>query len=172
VVELSSDLTKVEGFFSPGNVAQLEGEDGDFGSGGVLLLPPQNGAISNLATAAGKDGTLYLLNADNLGKMKGQLAEYSVGGCWCGQSYFQDGKTSEVVTSGGGNVNVYRLQPGKKGNPSLVHEASSSAVPDGQDPRIFHVRLFKRREEKLGRDLGGQPPHRQRSGRRLSLCLQ
>jgi hypothetical protein len=134
VVELSSDLTTVESWFSPTNVKQLEEEDGDFGSGGVMLLPPQSGKKSNLAVAAGKDGNMYFLDADKLGKVGGDIASYNVGGCWCGQSYFQNGTKDEVVASGGSNVNIYSVKTNKKGNPSLVHQARSSGVPDGQDP--------------------------------------
>ena len=133
-IELSSDLTKVESYFTPSNVHQLEQGDGDYGSGGLMLLPPQKGGVSNVAVAAGKDGNLYLLNAKKLGKGSDPLASYYVGGCWCGQSYFQEGNTSEVVTSGGNNVNIYSVQTTKKGNPSLALQATSSNVPGGQDP--------------------------------------
>ena len=138
VVELSSDLTKVESFFSPTNVKQLEQEDGDFGSGGVMLLPPQSGNTPNLAVAAGKDGNMYFLDADKLGKVGGDIASYNVGGCWCGQSYFQSASTDYVVASGGGNANIYSVKAskktGKKGKPSLMHQATSGGVPGGQDP--------------------------------------
>jgi hypothetical protein len=136
VIKLSSDLTTVESYFSPTNVGQLERDDGDFGSGGVMLLPPQTGRKSNLAVAAGKDGNMYLLNADRLGKFGGSIAKYGVGGCWCGQSYFQTSTANEVVASGGTNVNFYKVVTTKK-NASLVHVASSGGIPDGQDPGFF-----------------------------------
>ncbi len=45
--------------------------DHDLGSGGVLLLPDMtdaNGATLHLAVGAGKDGNIYLVNRDNMGK--------------------------------------------------------------------------------------------------------
>jgi hypothetical protein len=137
VIELSSDLTRVESWFSPTDVRQLEQEDGDFGSGGVMLLPPQTGNVSNVAVAAGKDGNMYFLDADKLGKVGGDIASYNVGGCWCGQSYFQSANTDYVVASGGNNANIYSVQARKKGKPSLVHVATSGGVPNGQDPGFF-----------------------------------
>ena len=56
-------------FFTPFNQASLELRDKDLGSGGALLLPDQPGtAHSHLAVAGGKDGVLYLLDRDNLGR--------------------------------------------------------------------------------------------------------
>ena len=82
VVKLSSDLTTVQGLFTPTDsrygISVLNGTtpgnsiDNDFGSGGVLLLPDQQGSASHVAVAAGKVGQMYLLNRDNLG---GTLAE-------------------------------------------------------------------------------------------------
>lgn len=59
-------------FFTPYNHAALATGDVDLGSGGVLLLPTGDnndimGTTSNLLVAGGKQGTLYLLNRDNLG---------------------------------------------------------------------------------------------------------
>jgi hypothetical protein len=138
VVELSSDLTKVKDYFSPNNVAQLEEEDGDFGSGGVMLLPPQSGSYPNLAVGAGKAGVLYLLDADKLGKQDNYLSTQSVGGCWCGESYFQSaGNIGHVVASAGYNVTVYDVRTQTNGKPSLSRKASSASVPNGQSPGFF-----------------------------------
>ena len=45
--------------------------DGDLGSGGVMLLPDlsdANGTVRHLAVGAGKDGDLYVVDRDNMGK--------------------------------------------------------------------------------------------------------
>jgi hypothetical protein len=57
----------VNDYFTPSNEAQLSRADLDLGSG-PLLLPTQPGPTPNLLVGAGKAGTLYLLNRDNLGK--------------------------------------------------------------------------------------------------------
>src|SRR5262249_49794975 len=71
IVRMAPDLSAVESFFTPSDssygVQILDHDDSDFGSGGVLLLPPQPGATVALAVAAGKAGQMYLLDADDLG---------------------------------------------------------------------------------------------------------
>ena len=45
--------------------------DEDLGSGGIMLLPDQkdaDGTVRHLAVGAGKDGILYVVNRDSLGK--------------------------------------------------------------------------------------------------------
>jgi len=151
VVELSSDLAKVENHFSPppgyNDVEALDAEDGDFGSGGVLLLPTQTGSMPDLATALGKAGILYLLDADDLGKNRDGANTQYPGSCWCGESYFQDDAGRSYVISSGGwggaSIDLYRLDTHAKSNPSLALEASSTntasptTVPTGQDAGVF-----------------------------------
>ena len=147
VVQLSPDLTTVNGFFTPMGSSygwrNLDSWDADFGSGGAMLLPPQTGASTNIAVAAGKVGILYALNADNLnnGKARGgkPLGKYDIGGCWCGPSYYtaSDG-TGRVVTSGGNGVEVWKVSI-RGGKPKLVLQSQPGGVSDGQDPGFFTV---------------------------------
>jgi fibronectin type 3 domain-containing protein len=61
---------RVADFFTPFNEAILNQNDRDVGSGGLLLLPDSMGstATPHLMVGGGKEGRLYLLNRDNLGK--------------------------------------------------------------------------------------------------------
>ncbi|HEX3674822.1 MAG TPA: hypothetical protein VHU87_11145 [Rhizomicrobium sp.] len=139
-VQVSADLTTVKSVFTPDNAVSLENEDGDFGSGGVMLLPPQTGQASNTAVAAGKDGNMYFLNADNLNNnTTGEnriLGTYGIGGCWCGESYFtgHDG-VGHVVASGGNSVTVWVEKSGA--HPKLVSDFSSAGISGDQDPGFF-----------------------------------
>jgi hypothetical protein len=54
-------------YFTPFDQADLNLTDDDLGSAGPLLLPDQPGAHPHLLVHAGKGGTLYLLDRDNLG---------------------------------------------------------------------------------------------------------
>jgi chitodextrinase len=54
-------------FFTPHDQQNMNLQDLDLGSGGVLLLPDQPGPHPHLALTAGKSGTIYLLDRDNLG---------------------------------------------------------------------------------------------------------
>lgn len=55
-------------FFTPYNQSQLSQQDLDLGSSGALILPDQPGLYSHELVAGGKQGTLYLVNRDNLGQ--------------------------------------------------------------------------------------------------------
>jgi hypothetical protein len=142
VVKVSSDLSTVLDHFTPSDQSSLDQGDTDFGSGGVLVLPDQPGSLPHLAVAAGKEGNLFLMNEDSLGGYStitnNVLGTYYIGGCWCGQSYFVDPSdgAGRVVTSGGSNIQVYKVQTSP--SPALVHLASSVTLPGSvQDPGFF-----------------------------------
>jgi hypothetical protein len=56
-------------YFMPYDYTQLMNDDLDLGSGAPVLLPTQSaGRFSHLLVTGSKDGTVYLLNRDNLGQ--------------------------------------------------------------------------------------------------------
>ncbi|HEY6349966.1 MAG TPA: PQQ-binding-like beta-propeller repeat protein [Candidatus Angelobacter sp.] len=64
----SSGLTLLD-YFTPADQAQLNSNDLDLGAGGPMLPPFQSGATDpNLIIEGGKDGNVYLVNRDNMGK--------------------------------------------------------------------------------------------------------
>ncbi len=135
VVKVSPDLGAVVDLFTPSNQALLDQIDGDFGSGGVLILPDQPGTHPHLAVAAGKAGQMFFMDEDNLGgystTKNNVLGKYSVGPCWCGQSYFIDSDgTARVVSSGGNRVGVWKLQTSPK--PALTSVTSRLISASGQ----------------------------------------
>ena len=141
VIKVSPDLSTVLDLFTPWNWATLDQTDADLGSGGVLVLPDQAGSYSHLAVAAGKSGTMFLMNEDNLGGYSSTtnnvLGKYWVGNCWCGPSYFVDPVDSGArVVSGGGRV-VYVWKVKSSPTTSLSLAASSVSIGGGQDPGFF-----------------------------------
>ncbi len=54
-------------YFTPYDQGTLEQGDKDLGSGGVLLLPDQPGSHVHELVEAGKEGTIYLVDRDNMG---------------------------------------------------------------------------------------------------------
>ena len=72
-VKISSSggtLAVADYFAMSGEIAESSGDD-DLGSGGVMLLPDMtdaNGTVRHLAVGAGKDGNIYVVNRDNMGK--------------------------------------------------------------------------------------------------------
>jgi hypothetical protein len=144
VIEISSTLNRIVSYFSPtdagADVAELDQNDEDFGSGGVMLLPKQPGSDPNLAVAAGKAGIMYLMKTGSLGGENSSdvVGEYSVGGCWCGPSFFtgSDG-IGRVVSSGGNNINVWKVQTSPKTALVADPEFTSPSVTGAQDPGFF-----------------------------------
>src|SRR5208283_4474896 len=55
-------------FFTPYNQKFLAQSDLDLGSSGPLILPDQPGLYPHELVVGGKQGTLYLVNRDNLGQ--------------------------------------------------------------------------------------------------------
>ncbi len=71
--ELGDTIVKMAGsnlalldYFTPYNQLSLDLSDGDLGSGGVLLVPTQTGTYPDLLVEAGKEGTIYLMNRDQM----------------------------------------------------------------------------------------------------------
>src|SRR5262249_38250786 len=62
-IKLESGKFKVMDWFTPQNEAELKAKDVDLGSVGPVLLPD-----SHLLLAAGKEGRLYLIDRDDMGK--------------------------------------------------------------------------------------------------------
>jgi PKD repeat protein len=78
VVRLStsnSALTLVD-YFTPYNQQDMDDSDSDLNSGGTVLLPDAvgSGAHPHLLVAGGKQGTIYLVDRDNLGQYNSSLA--------------------------------------------------------------------------------------------------
>ncbi len=55
-------------YFTPYNVNYLNSTDLDVGSAGVLMLPDQPGAHPHLLVGSGKEGSVYVLDRDNMGQ--------------------------------------------------------------------------------------------------------
>lgn len=143
VVKVSSDLSTVLDLFTPSNQASLDETDQDFGSGGVMVLPDQPGATPHLAVAAGKVGSMFLMNEDALGgystTANNVLGTYSIGACWCGESYFVDPSDGigRVVASGGTSVSIYKVLT-TAATPSLSKvSVSASLGTTKQNPGFF-----------------------------------
>jgi hypothetical protein len=86
----------VSSFFTPANQQILNEDDLDLGSGGNLMLPDQTDAPANphLMVSAGKQGTLYVVNRDDMGGFNPadqvvQELHGAVGGLWSTPAYWQ-----------------------------------------------------------------------------------
>ena len=99
-VKISSsggNLAVADYFAMSGEIDESTG-DGDLGSGGVMLLPDvtdANGTVRHLAVGAGKDGNIYVVNRDNMGKFTSvgnniwqELHGVLGNGVWATPAYF------------------------------------------------------------------------------------
>jgi hypothetical protein len=132
---------KAADFFTPYEQANMEGGDQDLGSGGVLLVPDQRTAPAHLLVQAGKEGNVYLLVRDNLGKFNAnnmnnnppvQSLNGAIGGAWSMAAYFNE----TIYYNGGGDVlKAFRLANGQL-SPSPVAKASKQFGWPGATPSI------------------------------------
>ncbi len=105
-LSLPPSLAAVRSRFTPSKFRVLNDNDADFGSGGIMLLPPVAGQTAPpLAVAIGKSAVLYLLDQDRLGGVKpndgGALQAMQIGsggqsGVWGGPAYY-DGAGGPTV---------------------------------------------------------------------------
>ncbi|KAL8701364.1 MAG: hypothetical protein Q9224_000535 [Gallowayella concinna] len=115
-------------YFQPYDYQGMDGGDQDFGSGGIALLDPgtfKGTGVSKIAVTSGKNGKIYILNANNLGG-------YKLGP---GQT---DGVIQTIVTNKAvfGGVGSYPLEGGyiystPVGYPTYVYKLghNSAGVP-------------------------------------------
>ncbi len=95
--DLSNGAPKIADAFTPYNQQQMNASDLDFGSGGTLLLPDQNSSgVQRLLIQVGKQGTIYVMNRDNLGGYHGnsntivQEIGGQISGLWSTPAYWNN----------------------------------------------------------------------------------
>jgi outer membrane protein assembly factor BamB len=135
VIKVTADLASTLDFFTPFNVGSLDPNDRDLSSGGVLLLPDQPGRVPRMAAVAGKEGSMYLLNRENMGRFSptvdNVLGEYTIEECYCGQSYY----LNKIVSSGGREIGVWQINTSP--SPSLTKIYKSDYLGGSGDGGFF-----------------------------------
>ena len=143
VLKLSSvgGLTLID-YFTPFNEYWLNPPDLDLGSGGVTVLPDQPIAPTHLLVAGGKEGTLYLIDRDNLGgynrSSNNQIVQtviHAAGGpgtgdkgIWPKGAYWQN----QIYYVGTGDVpKAYRLFNGQMSSAPVSSGALKFGYPGG-----------------------------------------
>ena len=127
-----STLSVADYFAMSGEVAE-SGGDTDLGSGGILLLPDltdATGTVRHLSVGAGKDGNIYVVNRDNMGKFSSvgnniwqEIDGALGGGIWSTPAYF--------------NANVYYGPQGASLKAFSVSGAKLSTAPSSQTSTHF-----------------------------------
>ncbi len=120
----TGQMMPVADYFTPFNWQQLDNSDADLGSGGVMLLPASVGSTAHphLMVETGKDGHIYLIDRDNMGKFTPggpnnivQDVVAGPGGVWGNPAFYQESATSGLIFyhGSGSDSRVFRISNGQ-----------------------------------------------------------
>lgn len=124
-------------YFTPSNQASLNLNDLDLDSGGIMLLPTQPGTVPNLLVASGKDGSVYLVDRDNMGRFNAgsdQIVQESLNffpgttaspAFWNNTIYYK-GSTVDISISNPKPLYSFSLVLGTATTPTTINFAPSS----------------------------------------------
>jgi hypothetical protein len=99
-ISSANNTLAVADYFEMFNTVSESNNDTDLGSGGALVLPDMTdsaGTVHHLAVGAGKDGNIYLVNRDSMGKFNAsndsaiyQEIDGVLNGAWSMPAYFNN----------------------------------------------------------------------------------
>jgi hypothetical protein len=132
----------VADYFEMDNQAAENGSDTDLGSGGAMVLPDLSDGAGNtmhLAVGAGKDGNLYLVNRDSMGKFTSnnsllyqELAGQLSGGVFSMPAYFNG---TVYYGSVGNPIQKFPLTNAKLSTAATAHTSNRFGFP-GATPSV------------------------------------
>lgn len=133
---------QVVDYFAMSNAVSESSGDVDLGSGAPMLLPDladAGGTVRQLAVGAGKDGHLYVVRRDSLGKYNGasnaiwqDLAGALPGGVWSAPAYFNG---SVYYADVGGTLKAFAISQAKLGASPASQSATTFPYP-GASPAV------------------------------------
>jgi len=119
-VSTAGGTLKVADYFNMSNTVNESGGDVDLGSGGAMVLPDLaygTASTLNLAVGAGKDGNLYVVNRNNMGKWNAnsnnvyqELPGAVPNGVWGVPAYFN---STVYYCDQGGTLKSFAIASGK-----------------------------------------------------------
>jgi len=140
---------KVADYFNMSSTVNESGGDVDLGSGGPMVLPDLSyGTVGtlNLAVGAGKDGNLYVVNRNNMGKWNAnsnnvyqELPGALLNGVWGVPAYFNNAvyycdvnSTLKSFSIAGGKLSTTPVQTGASFTyPGLLPSVSANGTSNG-----------------------------------------
>lgn len=138
-VKLSASGLSVAGYFTPLDQASLYSEDLDHGSGGAaILLDQPSGPVPHLLIGGGKEGTLFLLDRDNMGQYSSSknnvLQSISVASIYATSAFWNN---SLYLAGAGGHLQQFTINTttGLFGN-SAAHTSPSYFGFPGATPSV------------------------------------
>ena len=139
----SGNQLAVADYFEMYNQSSENSTDTDLGSGGEMLLPDltnSSGQTLHLAVGAGKDGTLYVVNRDSMGKFNASnnnniyqlLSGALPGGVYASPAYFNN---AVYFGSVGSPIQSYSISNAKLSSSAAAQTSNSFGYP-GATPSI------------------------------------
>jgi hypothetical protein len=141
VIKLSSPGLTLVDYFTPFNQLYLDRADIDLGSSGATLLPDTVGSVAHahLLVSAGKEGRIYLLDRDRLGRYRadndGQIVQSiqgAIGALFAGPAYFRD---TLYFAASNDRVKAFSISAARIGG-SLSSQSSHVIAYPGAAPAI------------------------------------
>ncbi len=141
-LSVSGGKLKVADYFALVNGVQQSSGDIDLGSGGEMLLPDltdAGGTVRHLMVGAGKDGNLYVVNRDSMGKFNPsanniwqQLNMVLPGAVFSTPAYFNGAVYYADIN---GSLKAFAITNAKLGNTSASQSTTAFPYP-GASPSI------------------------------------
>jgi hypothetical protein len=132
----------VSDYFALANGVAESQNDVDLGSGGVMLLPDltdATGTVRHLAVGAGKDGNLYVVDRDSMGKFNAasnniwqELDGVLRGGVWSTAAYFNG---TIYYAPSGGALRAFSVTDARLSGPAAAQTATQFGYP-GSSPVV------------------------------------
>ncbi len=131
-------------YFTPYNQGNLDSEDEDVGSGGVLVVPTQSGPYPDILIQCGKQGQIYVVNRDKLTKdgshyCNGCSSDPEIiqtvtgdGGLWSMPAYWNE---NVYMWANGGSLSQYSLASGLLSASPVYQSGETNGFP-GATPVI------------------------------------
>jgi outer membrane protein assembly factor BamB len=141
-LSLSGSTLAVSDYFTMYNEVDESSRDDDLGSGGIMLLPDvtdSGGTARHLAIGAGKDGNLYVVNRDSMGRFNStsnqiwqQLTGALTPGIWSTPAYFNGavyfGPNAGTLRAFGLSAARLSATPSSKTAVSFTYPGTSPAI--------------------------------------------
>lgn len=138
----TSNGLKVADYFTMSNTIAESNADQDLGSGGALVLPDLtngSGQTVHLAVGAGKDGTIYVVNRDDMGKFNPNQDNIyqEIPGALGGSVFSMPAYFNQTVYYGavGAHLEAFAITNGKLSTSATSQSGSSFAYP-GTTPSV------------------------------------
>ena len=132
----------VADYFEEYNGVTLSSQDNDLGSGGLVVLPDMqdaSGTTWHLATGAGKDGKIFLVNRDSMGKFNPnansavyQEVDGAIQGTWSAPAYFNG---TVYYCGWGDDLSAFPITNAKLATTAAAKSANSFGYP-GATPSV------------------------------------